>query len=314
VFSAASFVTVFEFYRLRVHFEALGSIIFPPGGSSDLIRGALGECLRRLGPEAGRLFRPSAARPSGLKLPPRPFVLRTLPLDGRAVKSDEPFSFDLHVFEQRVPVLDYFRQAFEMMAAEGVGPGRSPLRLMGVETLDLEGNPRAGGFRCAARLDSQGEAVRAATLRFLTPTELKAQGRVIEEPEFRHLFARIRDRIAMLCELYGPGPLSFDFQALSERAAGVALERSDLTWEYAARKSKGTGKIHPLGGFTGTAEYRGTLGPFLPWLRAAQWAGVGRQTVWGKGDVRVVGTEQDPSRDRPLPDGRGSETPTTERP
>jgi hypothetical protein len=42
-----------------------------------------------------------------------------------------------------------------------------------------------------------------------------------------------------------------------------------------------------LGGFTGSAEYQGELAEFLPWLRAARWVGVGRQTVWGKGDVRV---------------------------
>jgi hypothetical protein len=26
----------------------------------------------------------------------------------------------------------------------------------------------------------------------------------------------------------------------------------------------------------------------MPWLWAARWVGVGRQTVWGKGDVRVI--------------------------
>ncbi len=50
----------------------------------------------------------------------------------------------------------------------------------------------------------------------------------------------------------------------------------------------GRGKSTPLGGFTGSVEYEGKLAEFLPWLRAARWVGVGRQTVWGKGDVRVV--------------------------
>jgi CRISPR/Cas system endoribonuclease Cas6 (RAMP superfamily) len=45
--------------------------------------------------------------------------------------------------------------------------------------------------------------------------------------------------------------------------------------------------VHSLGGFTGEAEYEGELAEFLPWLRAARWVGVGRQTVWGKGEVRV---------------------------
>jgi hypothetical protein len=289
-------VNVFEFYRLRFHFEALGFLIFPPGGSANLIRGALGECLRWMGPEAARIFRPMAARPSGLKLPPRPFVLRTLPLEGRALRPGEPFAFDLHVFERRIPVLHYFRQAFEMIAAEGLGPERSAIRFTGFDTLDLEGNPTATEFLCVAPLDPEGEAVRSVTMRFLTPTELKAQGQVLEEPEFRHLFARVRDRIAMLSALYGRSPLAFDFRELGERAAGVALERSNLTWEYAARKSKSTGQIHPLGGFTGTAEYRGQLAPFLPWLRAAQWSGVGRQTVWGKGEVLVAGVEAGSSK------------------
>ena len=35
---------------------------------------------------------------------------------------------------------------------------------------------------------------------------------------------------------------------------------------------------------------------FLPWLRAARWVGVGRQTVWGKGDVRVLESGSSPGR------------------
>ena len=30
------------------------------------------------------------------------------------------------------------------------------------------------------------------------------------------------------------------------------------------------------------------LARFLPWLQAAQWTGVGRQTVWGKGHIVVT--------------------------
>jgi hypothetical protein len=201
------------------------------------------------------------------------------------------FSFGLNVFEWRASVLDYFRGAFEMMADEGLGPGRMRARLIRVDTLDLEGNPAAAGFRCIVPLEPEREAISAVAVRYLTPTELKAEGRVVVEPEFPYLFARLRDRIAMLSAIYGAGPLKLDFPALGERSAAVKLERSTLTWEYASRKSTRTGEIHPLGGFTGIAEYRGPLAEFLPWLRAAQWAGVGRQTVWGKGEVQVVSVE-----------------------
>ena len=85
-----------------------------------------------------------------------------------------------------------------------------------------------------------------------------------------------------------PAPLDIDFKGLGERAARVELRRSDLAWEQVKRKSGRTGQVHPIGGFTGEAEYAGHLAEFLPWLRAARWVGVGRQTVWGKGDVRVL--------------------------
>lgn len=44
---------------------------------------------------------------------------------------------------------------------------------------------------------------------------------------------------------------------------------------------------HPLGGVTGWVEYEGELGEFLPYLRAATYTGVGRQTVWGHGRLKV---------------------------
>jgi hypothetical protein len=40
-----------------------------------------------------------------------------------------------------------------------------------------------------------------------------------------------------------------------------------------------------LGGFVGVAEYEGDLNEFFPYLEIARWTGVGRQTVWGKGEI-----------------------------
>ncbi len=125
-------------------------------------------------------------------------------------------------------------------------------------------------------------------LRFVTPTELKAEGGTAERPEFAALFARLRDRVATLRSLYGAGPLEIDFRGMGQRAATVRLTQSALHWERVTRRSGRTGQVHALGGFTGEAEYQGELAEFLPWLRAGRWVGVGRHTVWGKGDFRVV--------------------------
>ena len=118
-------------------------------------------------------------------------------------------------------------------------------------------------------------------VRFLTPTELKGA----EQPEFGVLMARIRDRISTLRALYGAGPLEIDFKAFGERAGRVTMSGCELVQVAAERVSRRTGQRHSIGGFTGVAEYSGDLAEFLPYLEIARWTGVGRQTVWGKGEI-----------------------------
>ena len=74
---------------------------------------------------------------------------------------------------------------------------------------------------------------------------------------------------------------------------GTKTQRSPLHyWQgwtrSQKRRSSRTGRVHPIGGFVGEAEYEGELGEFVPYLKAGKWVGVGRQTVWGKGDLRVI--------------------------
>jgi hypothetical protein len=171
-----------------------------------------------------------------------------------------------------------FQSAFAAWQRLGLGPFRAPVCLDSVETspprtLSLE--PGAG-------------RVERIRVRFVTPTELKAEGAVVSRPEFPILFARIRDRISTLRAIYGGGAIEVDFAGIGERASGVRLSRCEIQWEWRERRSGSNGKVHPLGGLTGEVEYTGSLAEFLPWLQAAQFTGVGRQTVWGKGELQVL--------------------------
>jgi hypothetical protein len=125
-------------------------------------------------------------------------------------------------------------------------------------------------------------------VRFVTPTELKSEHQVAERPEFGILFGRLRDRISTLRTLYNSGPLEIDFRAMGERAATVRMVRCDLKRTDVGRLSSRSGQSHPLGGFVGEAEYEGDLGEFLPYLRLGRWVGVGRHTVWGKGEMQTT--------------------------
>lgn len=309
----------FRLYPLRFSFAARESVHFPPGKSANLLRGAFGSIFRRIAcvphcagardceirascPYA-RMFEPSALAggPSGLADWPRPFVFRATHLDGRTVKASETFSFDLNLFDMGSPAIAYLVLAFAQLAHEGLGPRRGRANLTEVSQVGESGEQVARIYDGESLLLQQSaapmelslelppERVERVRVRFVTPTELKSGQQLTQRPEFGVLAARIRDRLSTLKKLYDDGPLEIDFRGFGERAAGVRMARCEIRRVEVERRSSRTGQVHPIGGFVGEAEYEGELSEFMPYLRAAKWTGVGRQTVWGKGEVEVVG-------------------------
>jgi hypothetical protein len=308
----------FSLYAFRFTFRAQDPLYFPPAKAGNIIRGAFGTIFRKLAclPECtdprtcpvrascpyARMFEPhgEGEGPSGLADRPRPFVFRAAHLDGCRVSPGETFHFDVHIFDLRDPALAYFILSFAQLAREGLGPGRGRAELVRTDQLGEDGTPRALAFDgstlragsllppISLSLEPSRRPVHRVRVTFVTPTELKAGGDLVLKPEFGVLFARIRDRLSALSAFYGHGPLELDFRGLAERAARVRLVRSSLRWTETTRRSSKTGQEHPFGGFTGPVEYEGELGEFLPYLEAARWTGVGRQTVWGKGEIAVA--------------------------
>jgi hypothetical protein len=299
----------FSFYRLRFHFEACDAIRFPSGAPANILRGAFGTMLRRIAclpscadaricnrratcPYA-RTFEPAAVDqgPSGLADWPRPFVFRAAHLDGAKISPGRSFHFDVILFDLRHPPLQHVIQAFGAIAREGFGPGRGRASLERAEQVDARGFaadlPAAGPPAPSwVDLNPREGDVRRLSVEFVTPTELKSGG-ALAQPEFDVLISRARDRISTLRALYGPGPLKLNFSDFGQRAGAIRITRCDLQRVEAERRSSRTGQRHPLGGFTGRVEYEGDLAEFVPFLEAAQFTGVGRQTSWGKGEIRI---------------------------
>jgi CRISPR-associated endoribonuclease Cas6 len=313
----------FEFFPLRFEFTAREPLVFPPGKAGNILRGALGVIFRRIAcvPECqdarvcetrytcpyARVFAPVShgEGPSGLADSPRPFVFRARHLDGCTIHPGQNFHFDLHVFSPDPGVLSYFVQTFAALACEGLGPGRGRADLERVGRIAAGNVPgqtvcegavhTISGSVAPASLDlnPMARAPRTIRVEFLSPTELKHEDRVTGRPEFPVLFGRIRDRISTLRNLYGGGPLDIDFQASGIRAARVRMVRCEVRRVEARRRSSRTGQSHPIGGFVGFAEYEGDLEEFLPYLEAGRWTGVGRQSVWGKGEFSIASDRLD---------------------
>jgi len=254
----------FRFWRLRLWFQALAPIQFPPTLAANVFRGALGTRLPR------PLFAPVRHQksPSGLGDPPRPFVLRARHLDGVRFLTNQRFSLDLHLFARFASEI---REAFEHAP-----PFHGAVQLaqsLEEEVVDMS-------------LAPSEQPMQSARILFLTPTELKHNAGLTTTPEFPILFARALARVRNLASLYGK-PLDSDFAGLQLQAEQIRITGQMLTHEFAERFSTRTGQTHPLGGFLGHADYQGDLRELVPVLEAAQYTGVGRQTVWGKGEIRV---------------------------
>lgn len=258
---------------LRVHFRAIDPIHFPAGKAGNTLRGAFGFA-------AGtRVFRPVQTEgPSGLADPPRRFVFRAHHLDGTAIAPGLTFHFDVHLFYATTEDIAEFRRIFDTLSRSGLGAARARVERERIEVSTPLFFP----------LTPDATEIPRVHVRFVTPTEIKSGGALAPRPEFPILLARIRDRLSTLRALYGPGPLEIDFKGLAAAAAAVRMTRCDLRHTTVERHSSRTGQTHPLGGFTGEAVYEGVLAPFLPWLRAAEFTGVGRHTVWGNGVLEVV--------------------------
>ena len=184
-----------------------------------------------------------------------------------------------------------FILAFAQLARVGLGPQRTPVLLERVQQLDPHGArvrdltaETTGVLPSIVSLDPLPESVNRVLVRFLTPTELKPA----VTPDFGVLLARVRDRLSTLSALYGAGPLNLDFKTLGERAQQVQMIRCEFQHRQVSRVSTRTGQRHSIGGFVGEAEYAGELREFVPFLMAAQFTGIGRQTTWGKGEIQVV--------------------------
>jgi hypothetical protein len=189
-------------------------------------------------------------------------VLRVAALDGARIGPGDSFQIRLNLFITRASAIAPVREALRT-ALEG-------------ELTDVDGDELL-----RLPLVPRQSRVRRVRVRFLTATELKGAA----EPSFGVLFSRIRDRVSTLRALYGGGPLQIDFRGMGQRAEQVRTTRCELRRLEGERISRATGQRHPLGGWIGLAEYEGELEEFAPYLEAARFTGVGRQTVWGKGEI-----------------------------
>jgi len=238
---------------------------------------------------------------------PLPFVLEP-PLDSRThYAPGETLEFGLTLFGRGMGYLPYFVLVFRELGGRGLGRDQGKYRLETVTAVQPADGP-TGAQRTAVVYSAKDEMVRDQDLafrwsdlaahaerlpagrisvEFLTPTQLKHDGRFHEQPEFHVLVRALLRRVSSLAYFHGGQRWETDYRGWIERAQAVRTVAAHTTWLEAWRYSTRQKQRTNLGGAVGQMTYEGDLAPFRALLALGEWVHVGKACVFGNGQMRL---------------------------
>jgi hypothetical protein len=262
---------------------------------------------------------------------PRPFVIKPPLETKETYLPGERLSFDVVLVGKIREYLPYFIVTFKELLQAGLGRDRSSVELVGVDHVGADGasvpvytrennlvRPPASAISwtdlCVSQNGSSNGAdilrlpsgqarvgpynsdngaglVTRITLRFLTPTLLRADGVLSRQPSFGPLAKRLRDRINALSYFYCGAGLDIDFKGFGEAADKIVTTADSTRWVESARYSHRREVSHDLSGFVGEVTFEGELGTFLPYLKLGEYLHVGKNAVFGNGWYEIIGTD-----------------------
>ena len=314
---------------IRHHFifSSVTALILPPYKGSTL-RGGFGHALKRVTcmnrGEActGCIFRSTCvysyifetalfngmhSNTEGLRLPP-PFIIEP-PGDGRLFyKTGDKLDFNLILVGRAIDYIPHVILAFGELGKIGIGKNRGEYRDNGKYKID---KVISTGYDCEtiiyngkSHITSDPGVMDSAnvfnaaydpgcskiTIRFLTPTRIKYNGKFIDDLNFSVFLRNLLRRLSWLAWIHCDEKWDMDWKGIISRAENeVKTVHSDLHWYDWERYSNRQEKKLKMGGFIGDITFEGKLAEFFPFLRLGEYLHVGKGTVYGLGKYEIVG-------------------------
>jgi hypothetical protein len=232
---------------------------------------------------------------------PHPFVF-TPPLDGRThFPARDQISLELVLVGRAIQRLRLFTDTLAALGMCGVGTQGARYVIERVEPWDgfkhsslgtheeFDANAGAPTVPLPHILDGsdfckEERDHRVVALSFVTPTRIVLHGQLASRISFSTLLAPLLRRIALLRHCYcGQEADPSSIRKLILSASSVRSVASNLRWQDWTRFGAGRQTLTQLGGIVGSVVFQGTLGPFLPVLRAGEWIHVGKVASFGLG-------------------------------
>lgn len=306
-----------KFLKIIFSLTSLEKILIPKDLKGNIFRGAFGLkfkelncrstpiCIERcVDPKClyGQVFEPhyTEGTPSGMKDIPRPFVLTNVSDDRTEIYPGESFNIGFNLFGWACDYYAHFITAVKAIGEEGIGPLRGKFTVRSVFSEDWLGNreviydkenvlKEAKPFSIP---DSFQIESKVAKIELKTPTVIKYDSQIINEPEFYQIFLRIRDRVSAIAYFHNGIELTEDFKLLELEAREVKTLKSEWKKMEVKRRSSRTHILQDMSGIVGYALYdfqtaeRAEI--FAPWLKIGEIVNVGKNSVWGMGEIKTI--------------------------
>ena len=231
---------------------------------------------------------------------PHPFVLQPGKNTNGLRRLGEPWSFSLLLIGRGIDFLPHVVYSVQQMGEMGVGAGgRHGRGIFSLEKI-MAGDATVYDSHHGGMLDrptapvslqlgeQPQQPVKEMRITLQTPLRLKQDNTLQRDLPFHVLIRAALRRISSLETAYGQGEPPLDYRGLAHRAEQVETTSSTIRWQELLRFSNRQQQKVSLGGLTGAAEYRGDLNEFMPLLEYASRVNLGKQTVFGLGQMTII--------------------------
>jgi len=229
---------------------------------------------------------------------PHPFVLQPEKGCGGSQKQGYNFKFTLLLLDRANDFLPQLAYAVQMMGEAGIGSGRRQgLGRFQLEKIATEQDvvfdeatpvlKKCANIPMLCLEEPATIETESLTVSLQTPLRLKQNNTLGRSLPFHILIRTSLRRIAALEDAYGGGEPDLDYRGLVQRAGKVQATDSTIRWRELYRYSNRQKKKVSLSGLTGSVSFRGDLTEFVPIIRYAEQVNIGKQTVFGLGNINL---------------------------
>ena len=271
-----------QYLLSSVHVSAWRLFLHTPSvhATTPMIRGVWGRALRRVDRNLyDHIF--AGLHSNGHNLPR--YILRPAPPETHKGPAVDWILFDVDQHHRQT-----LWKSWHMTCAMGLGANREPFRILRRAPLTPDHRLTDWNLGDVPWPLSGDPAFTPCHLKFDVPVRLIKKSRLITSPEFGDVITSALRRIAGLAGI----PRSTAYANLSRTVRAIANQRSDKLWVgekcNLIRWSAAQQREVELFGVTGTISLSHGPGSVWPLLAAAQWCHLGKGTVFGMGQFRIL--------------------------